>query len=571
MRFLTAIFLVLLSGMQATAQHHTGEGCSGCHTAFTVGGTVFSDYARTTTMQNAAVTLLRSDGARVSLPVSDAQGRIFSTGVPAGSYIVQLGAVRSRSWHAIPAQRDCNTCHVSGGNTSAERDIRFWDLHTQLPETNDCAVCHHFPASMSIDRLTTPGFLNGKGARPATQGSGVIIRGKQYAFDQTSLDMRALRTDIFAPGYFSLFDVLLAVARREGVRIAYHWDEDCQTHFIDTVDGVAGDFWYGFSYDAGSGTQNELNNRRQIRWDELLWQPGSWITLRMGEDVAGLKAEFAEEIARERQFGHIVPQVQISVNPSDFHGNPPESNRITVTKNFRDVLVTPHGLREAGRDSLHRMPFQPGVVTAIDLLLSLQDQGQLDMVGTAYFTHLAGKVMDSYRVRSLGYPGVGLAHASGRQGFVYTTGNGTAQRLANNADGKQHVHSDIHVIHAPDFARWRWIELGNPYYEDDDPTGVEEMLADYDAQAAGFRLQRPWPQPAADELHLSYNIFEPGAYRITLHDLAGRELRTLFDGTVETAGVHRLPGTIHDLAPGVYFVRMTDGVLVGVQKIVVAD
>jgi hypothetical protein len=264
-----------------------------------------------------------------------------------------------------------------------------------------------------------------------------------------------------------------------------------------------------------------------------------------------------------------VPQVNISVNPSDYQGNPAESNRITVTKNFRDVRVTPHGLREAGRDSLHRMPFQPGVVTAIDLLLSLQDQGQLDMVGTAFFTHIAGKVMDSYRVRGLGFPGAGLAHASGRQGFVYTTGNGTVQRLANNADGKQHVHSDIHVIHAPDFARWRWNELGNPYYEDNDPTGMEELQADYEALATGFRLQRPWPQPATDEVHISYNIFESGAYRITLHDLNGRELRLLFNDTIETVGIHILPDAIRGLTPGVYLIRMSNGTSLGVQKIAV--
>ncbi|MFA6232635.1 MAG: hypothetical protein WC824_00430 [Bacteroidota bacterium] len=562
------LMLFLFCAAPLAAQHHPGEACSGCHAAFLLGGTVFSDYVQNTTIQSAPVALLRSDGGKIALPASDQEGRIFAANVPDGNYLMQLGTVRSRSWHALPEQRDCNNCHVSGGNKTDSRDVVLASLHTQLPENNDCRLCHHFPASMSIDRLATPGFLNAKAARPATQGSGVIIRGRQYPFDQSTLEVRALRTDIFAPGYFSLFDVLLAVAKREGVAIAWHWDEQCQTHFIDSVDGVTGDFWYGFSYDAGSGTQAELNNRRQIRWDELLWQPGSWITIRMGEDLAELRTEFREEIARELQVGHVVPQVQISINPSDFAGNPPESHRITVTRNVRDVLVTPHGLREAGRDSLHRMPFQPGVVTAIDLLLSLQDQGVIDMVGTAFFTHLAGKVMDSYRVRSLGFPGTGLAHASGRQGFVYTTANGTIQRLANNADGKQHVHSDIHVIHSPDFARWRWIELGNPYYEDNDPTGIEELQADYNELATGFRLQRPWPQPAADEVWLSYNIFESGSYRITLHDLQGRELRVLFDGVIEHCGIHRIPDAIRGLVPGVYFLRMTNGVSVGVQKIV---
>jgi hypothetical protein len=362
--------------------------------------------------------------------------------------------------------------------------------------------------------------------------------------------------------------VLLQMARTNNIPIALHWDEDCQTHFIDSVDGIAGDFWYHFSYDAGNGTTNELKFRRQIRWDELLWQPGSWIEISIGENLAELKREFKEEIERERQFGHLVPDVRITINPSGYKGNPPESHRITVVKSFPDVLVTPHNKRQAGSDSLYRTPFQPDVVTAMDLLFSLQDQGKLDLVGTAYFTHLAGKVMESYRVRALGFPQEGLAHASGNQGFVYTTGNGINRRLANSADNKQHVHSDIQVVHAPDFAVWRWIELGNPYYEKDEPTGVEEMLADYDARDRGFRLQRPWPQPAREEVHLSFNVFEPGQYRIDLHDLSGRHLRTLLDTHVENVGIQQL-SEIRDLTPGLYFVRMTDGASVDVQKVVV--
>jgi hypothetical protein len=422
---------------------------------------------------------------------------------------------------------------------------------------------------MRYERLATPGRLSGSERRPATQNSAVVIGSQEYTFLPDQHIIETLRPDIFAEGYFSLLDVLLAITKRFDIPVALHWDEDCQTHFIDSVNGVAADFWYNFSYDAGAGTQNELRFRRQIRWDELLWQPGAWIRLTMGDDLPALKREFREEIARERQFGHIVPQVQISISPSNYHGNPPESHRISYVRNFTDVAVTAHNLRAAGGDSLYRMPFRAGVVTALDLLLSLQDQGEIDMVGTAYFTHLAGKVMESYRVRSLGFPDKGLAHASGKQGFVYTTGNGRANQLVNGADGKQHVHSDIHVIHAPDFTRWRWIELGNPYYEDDEPTGIEEMLADYEAHANGFRLQRPWPQPAKHAISLSFNIFEPGSYRITLHDLSGRLLRTLFDAAVVNVGVHQLPDAVSALTPGIYFVRMTDGVNTDVQKIVV--
>ncbi len=566
----TMLIIILLFAFTdaASGQHHAGEVCSDCHSAFSLGGTVFAGYDADAAEEGTAITLHRSDGSRVTLPASDDDGRIYATSVESGAYLISVGPLRSRSWHALPGQKDCNSCHVKSGNMSPVRDRRFSPLHPELSAGNDCLPCHHYPASMRYERLATPGRLSGSERRPATQGSAVVIGSQEYPFVPTDYDISTLRPDIFADGYFSLLDALLAVAKRNGVPVSLHWDEDCQTHFIDSVNGVEADFWYNFSYDAGAGTQNELRFKRQIRWDELLWQPGSWIRLTMGDDLPALKREFREEIAREQQYGHIVPQVQISINPSNYHGNPPESHRVSYVRNFTDVAVTAHNRRAAGGDSLYRMPFRPGVVTALDLLLSLQDQGDIDMVGTAYFTHLAGKVMESYRVRALGFPGVGLAHASGNQGFVYTTGNGRANQLVNGADGKQHVHADIHVIHAPDFARWRWIELGNPYYEDDEPTGVEEMLADYEAHTSGFRLQRPWPQPAKHAISLSFNIFEPGSYRITLHDIAGRQLRTLFDAAVANVGVHQLPDAVSALTPGIYFVRMTDGASVDVQKIV---
>ncbi len=562
--FILAVPALLFS--IASAQHHPGESCISCHPTFALAGTVFTNYDGGAISQQARLSLHRMDGGSVSLPESDDEGRIHAPAIESGRYLVRLGELRSRTWHALPEQRDCNTCHIAGGNTDARRTKHLTPLHTEIPQDNDCAHCHHYPASMALDRLATPGTLNTVAVRPATQGSAVIIRGTTYPFDPSTSRITTLRPDIFAEGAYSLFDVLLEVGRRNGHSIATHWDEECQTHFIDSVDGVAGDFWYRFSYDAGSGTSNELKNKRQIRWDELLHQPGAWVQLVTGEALGELKQEYREEIQRERQYGHMLPQVRITINPSNYEGNPPESHRITVSRTWRDVAVTSHGIRERGRDSLYRSPFQPGVVTAMDLLFSLRDQGKLDVVGTAYFTHLAGKVMESYRVRSIGFPDAGLAHASGKQGFVYTTGNGSFTRLANDADNKQHVHADIHVIHAPDFAQWRWIELGNPYYEATTPTGVEELLADYDARDRSFRLQRPWPVPASGSINISCNVFEPGDFMIEVVNLSGQRVAVLHDGTLENMGVHSF--TWRSGPAGMYFIRMTDGRSVDMQRIV---
>ncbi|MBL0177080.1 MAG: hypothetical protein IPP94_17810 [Ignavibacteria bacterium] len=133
------------------------------------------------------------------------------------------------------------------------------------------------------------------------QGSAVVIRGTAHPFDAAAFDIRTTRPDIFSEGYYSLFDMLLAVAASKGIVLAWHWDAACGTHFIDSVDGAAGSFWYRFSYDAGSGTQAELGNRREIRWDELLYQPGAWVQLVTGENLDELKNEYREETARERR------------------------------------------------------------------------------------------------------------------------------------------------------------------------------------------------------------------------------------------------------------------------------
>ena len=561
------VALLFLATIPLSAQHNAGQRCISCHPQYSIGGTVFNDYEGTAVKEGSSLRLFRNDGSAVSLPASDGDGRVWGRDIPDGLYLPRVGEQRAHTWHVLPGQGDCNECHIPGGNVSSERTTGMQALHTEIPVDNDCAHCHHYPASMSISRLHTPGTLNGDAAPAPVQGSAVIIRGKQYPFDADLHDIRTLRPEIFAEGFFSFFDMLLAVAKQQDMDVQYHWDDSCQTHFIDSFDGTTGDFWYHFSYDAGAGTAAELQNRRQIRWDELLYQPGSSMQLVMGENLAELRSAFKREIERERVNGHMIPEVRITISPSDFRGNPSGSGRISVTKTFSNVQVFSHGIREEGSDSLYRLPFRDNVVTAMDVLYSLQDAGELTLVGRSYFTRLAGKVMESYRIRKLGFPGVGEAHASGRQGFVYTTGNGTFNGLVNNADRKQHVHSDIHVIHAPDFALWRWIELGNPYYEADEPTGVEEMLADYEAVPRGFRLQAPWPQPSSGKVHLSVNVFETDEYDIKAFDLAGRKLATIHSGRLEASGTHEFEWDVSSLPPGSYLLRCSNARSIDVQRV----
>ena len=553
--------------------HHPGEHCLGCHRDLTVAGTVYSDSTGSLVQRGIPISLTAPDGSELVIEKTGPTGNLASPLVPDGSYLVRVGDVTSRTWHAIPRQGSCNTCHAPGDSDSDSIAVVFPALHTQIPAGNSCTHCHHFPATRSISQLKAAGALNAAVVPPGPPGSQVDLLGRIISFDPSEHQINTVRPDIFAPGNFSMFDAILAAARKEDISVEYHYDDDCKTHFITRFDGVPGDYWYHFSYDAGSGNRGEIRYRRAHRWDEALWRPGVWVQLVKGEDLAAIEQEYVEEIAREKAQGHVIPQVRIALNPSDFSGNPPESGRITVERRFTDVKVTAHNLRATGHPSPYSKPFQPGVATSMDLLLSLKDQGELDLVTAAFYTRFAGNWIDSYYVVAMGFPGVGTAHASGRQGFVYVTNNGTPGRLPNNADGKFHMTSDIAVLHAPDFSYWRWIELGSPDYairggtnrSSGDSLSIQE---DYDAIGRGFNLHAPVFDQADSSVAISFNIFEPGRVVVSGYTSSDRAIQTLFDGPVERLGVHTLRWRTGSSAPRKAYLLMRFGQHAQIRRLV---
>ena len=560
------------------AGHNAGLDCFICHSAFKIAGTVFKDAAGRDAQAGAPVVLIASDGSRTLLG-TDPEGNIASAIVPDGRYVIRVSNVTSRTWHVLPGQGSCNTCHIVGGNGSAGRAKTLPDYHTQIPPDNDCRNCHHFPASQSFGQLRTPGVLSAAAVDPPIPGSRVDILGRVFDFDPSQYTIKTTRPDVFAPGYFSMFDVILAVAKKNGIRMSTRFDLSCMTYFIRTIDGLGGDYWYHFSYDTGTGNSTEITYRRANRWDEALWRPGVWIKVVEGENLSEIKAEYREEIARERTQGHVIPNVQISINPSNYKGNPPGSNRITVSRQFANVKVIPHDTRGLGAASPYPKPFRPGVVTSLDVLLSLQDQGALDLVTGAFYTYFGRNYINSYYVVAMGFPGMGTAHSSGRQGFIYVTENGTPNKLPNNADGKLHITSDINVIHAPDFSTWRWAELGNPYYESREPTvqalSDESIREDFEAIDRGFNLHTPiirtgdtrlFPQglglvsPLTPlSIDISFNIFEPGRVRLDVQDAAGRTVASLFSGDVKNIGIRKLRWKPDRLSGRPYTLVLTNG------------
>jgi hypothetical protein len=288
-----------------------------------------------------------------------------------------------------------------------------------------------------------------------------------------------------------------------------------------------------------------------------------------GEALDEIKGAYLREIQREEAHGNVVPLVTIAINPSSHQGNPPGSNRVTVTREFRDVRVQAHDLRAAGAPVPFSRPFQPGVVTSLDVLLSLQDQGELNLVNSVFYTYLAGKYIDSHYVVALGFPGVGTAHASGRHGFTYTTGNGSWQRMVNDANRTFHITADIAVLHAPDFSTWVWRELGNPYYERVAPAAAElarSVAEDHDAMGRGFNLHRPVVDSGEGGAHISFNVFDPGPVRLTVRDSMGSVVAVLAEGFQENLGVQAFRWDPEEPPAGTLYLVMERGGDVQVRR-----
>jgi hypothetical protein len=247
----------------------------------------------------------------------------------------------------------------------------------------------------------------------------------EFAFDASQVATQ--RPDIFQPGHFSVFDALVRVAQQGDVTLEYHFDETLDTHVIDAINGESG--WWYIAYYAGGWSEFNV-----FRMDMFPYKNGTYIRLYKegAERLASIYRTFEEEVARlERNGGQvIIPEVTI------------RSSRANYT--FRDVVVTPHKVRS---DVL-----QPGVVTALDALLSLGEQGELPVLKLTWYDRIgSADPVQHYFVER-----IGESEAYGSCGFVYETG---PQEFAGFRGTHIHIPSDLRVTVSPEYALWFWICL----------------------------------------------------------------------------------------------------------------
>ncbi|MFC1907555.1 hypothetical protein ACFLW8_05665, partial [Chloroflexota bacterium] len=109
---------------------------------------------------------------------------------------------------------------------------------------------------------------------------------------------------------------------------------------------------------------------------------------------------------------------------------------------FQNVAVTAHNIRG---DVL-----QPGVITALDILLSLAEQAKLAPLKLTWYERIArADPVDNYFVEQ-----IDEAVAFANCGFVYEAGS----MMFGGFDGNHiHIPSDVRTIVSPYYGYWFWI------------------------------------------------------------------------------------------------------------------
>jgi hypothetical protein len=243
-------------------------------------------------------------------------------------------------------------------------------------------------------------------------------------FNFSSDEVNTVRPDLFKSGSFSMFDVLANVAEKGLIELEYHFDESMNTHVIDLLEGESS-WWYEVIY---SGGWSELST---FRMDHYPWKEGTHLMFyqESSDFIEKIHKEFREEVERfsENAGQVIIPQVFIS-GPD-------------VAIYAKNVLVIPHNLRN---DTL-----QDGVITAIDVIMTLADQGILE-----YELQWYDSIGDADVVRSYWVEAINGRKSYGFCGWVYESGSWEFSGFFGN-----HIHlpSDVRVINSPDYVEWFWI------------------------------------------------------------------------------------------------------------------
>jgi hypothetical protein len=281
---------------------------------------------------------------------------------------------------------------------------------------------------ITIIILTSLTFIS---AESVTEFLGFSVEGKITisgigSFDYDSKNIITVRGDIFNEGLFSIFDILVYLDNTNKIDMEYHLDKELNTYVIDSINGE-NNFWYEAYYDGGWPENNVF------RMDHYPVKEKMTIKIFQTSDseINDYYSIFRNEVSRKKENNGniIIPEVLIR--------SPTNNLRL------RNVLVTPHNLRND--------VFQNGVITAIDVIMSLSDQEKLNYNLKWYDSIGSAEVVRDYWVEAINDD---VAH--GRCGFVYEAGSEKFNGFRGN---HIHIPSDIRVLNSPEYVEWFWICL----------------------------------------------------------------------------------------------------------------
>ncbi len=265
-----------------------------------------------------------------------------------------------------------------------------------------------------------------RGRLPAASVRIAIAGGGTWVVDPR--EVRTVRADVFREGHVSVFDLLVHLSREGKLSLVYRYDEDLATHVIETLNGQAG-WWYEAHY-AGGGFEPNA-----VRMDHYPVKDGLAVRLYREDPgrLATLYAGFRREAERRAAHGGRVVVPEVTIRGPGW------------TLAFRNVEVHPHGVRSD--------LFQPEVVTALDVLLALGEQGALSGLELTWYARIGrADPVDAYYVTFIAGGGHS-AKAYDRCGFVYELGEVLFRSIRGTL---VHITADARVLVSPEFIVWSW-------------------------------------------------------------------------------------------------------------------
>ena len=249
----------------------------------------------------------------------------------------------------------------------------------------------------------------------------VKIGTNTYGFDP--YEVETLRPDLFQNKTFSAFDALAYLNSTGAINLTYQFNDSMDTYVIDSLNGET-NWWYILYYSGGHSEKNAL------RMDHYPWKIGTSMIVYQEDPsyISHVYSTFEEEVTRlnDNNGTIIIPTVTI--------------NGYSFNIEFYNVSVTPHNLRNN--------TLQNGIITAIDVIMTLRDLGNI-----TYDLRYISSMGRGYYVHNYFVDRINSDSNAGRCGFVYEVGDNDFRHPGPNFI---YIGSDQRILTSPEYLRFFW-------------------------------------------------------------------------------------------------------------------